>query len=58
VLGGVAPGVWRAADAASLDDLVAAAIAAYGPPDGADPLAAVSEVVGELEAVGLLEWRR
>jgi hypothetical protein len=54
VLAGIAPEVWRAAAAASVDELSAAAVAAYGEPDGTEAPAAVSAVIDELVGEGLL----
>lgn len=54
VLGGIAPAVWRAADGATLGQLVRAAIAAYDEPDGFDATAAVLVAVGQLLDAGLL----
>ena len=54
VLGGIAPAVWRAADAATLTQLVDAAVAAYDEPDGSDARAAVLVAVGQLLDAGLL----
>ena len=53
VLAGVAPALWRAADAASVADLTAAAIAAYGPPGG-DAAALVEAAADELVEAGVL----
>ena len=53
VLAGVAPALWRAADAASAADLTAAAVAAYGPPGG-DAAALVEAAADELVETGLL----
>jgi hypothetical protein len=57
VLAGVAPAVWRGAEAASVSDLTAAAIAAYGQPDG-DATAIVEAALDELVAAGLLSTDR
>jgi len=46
--------VTRAAQPTSLDDLAAALVAAFGEPDGADPLAATEQVVTELVGRGVL----
>ncbi len=54
VLGGIAPAVWRAADHATLAELVAAAVDAYGEPDGVDAGPAVLMAVGQLMDAGLL----
>ncbi|MDT0185132.1 hypothetical protein Q9S36_33615 [Microbacterium sp. ARD31] len=54
VLAGIAPAVWRAADGASLDELAAAAVAAYGTPPGPDAAPAVLVAVGALLDAGLL----
>jgi hypothetical protein len=54
VLAGVGPAIWRAADAATLDELVDAAIAAHGPPRGDEPVPAVLDVVAQLLDVGAL----
>jgi hypothetical protein len=53
VLAGVAPALWRTADAASSSDLTAAAIAAYGAPAG-DAGALVEAAADELVHAGLL----
>jgi hypothetical protein len=53
VLAGVAPALWRAADAASGADLTAAAVAAYGTP-GRDASALVEAAADELVEAGLL----
>jgi hypothetical protein len=53
VLGGVAPAVWRAAAAASAADLTAAAITAYGSPDG-DAGAHVEAAAAALVEAGVL----
>jgi hypothetical protein len=53
VLAGVAPALWRAADAASAADLTAAAVAAYGPPGG-DADALVEAAADALVETGLL----
>jgi hypothetical protein len=53
VLAGVAPAIWRAADAASLVDLTAAAVATYGQPVGeAEPI--VEAAAEDLVAAGIL----
>ena len=57
VLGGVAPAVWRVADAASVSELTAAAIAVYGQPD-ADPTAMVQAAADELVGAGVLSTDR
>lgn len=54
VLGGIAPAVWRAADDATLAQLVDAAVAAYGEPAGFDATPAVLVAVGQLLDAGLL----
>jgi hypothetical protein len=54
LLGGIAPALWSAADGASRADLVAAAVARHGRPDGVDVEAAVDAAVAELESVGLV----
>jgi energy-coupling factor transporter ATP-binding protein EcfA2 len=54
LLGGIAPAVWRAADGATLEQLTAAAIAAYDEPEGFDAGAAVLVAVGQLLDAGLL----
>lgn len=54
VLGGIAPAVWRAADGATLSQLVHAAVAAYDEPEGFDARAAVLVAVGQLLDAGLL----
>lgn len=54
VLAGTAPALWRAADAASLDDLVAAVIDEHGAPEGMDAAAIVSAAVEELVQEGVL----
>ena len=53
VLAGVAPAIWRAADAASVHDLTAAATDAFGVPDG-DAGALVGAAVDELVDAGVL----
>ncbi|UYK39507.1 ATP-binding protein [Microbacterium terricola] len=57
VLAGVAPELWRAATGASLDELVAAAVDAYGTPEDKDAAAAVSAAVDELVTASVLEFR-
>ncbi|WP_298745189.1 hypothetical protein [uncultured Microbacterium sp.] len=57
VLSGIAPALWRAASGASRDDLIAAAIAAHGEPEGEDAGALVDAAIAELADVGLLDWR-
>jgi energy-coupling factor transporter ATP-binding protein EcfA2 len=54
VLGGIAPAVWRAAEKATLTQLVDAAVAAYDEPEGFDARAAVLVAVGQLLDAGLL----
>jgi len=57
VLAGVAPALWRAADAASVSDLTTAALAAYGRPEG-DPEELIEAALGELVAVGVIGTER
>lgn len=54
LLGGIAPALWRAASGASRDDLIAAAVAAHGEPEGQDASALVDAAVTELIEAGLL----
>lgn len=54
VIGGIAPAVWRAADGATLTQLVDAATTAYGVPEGFDATPAVLVAVGQLLDAGLL----
>ena len=54
MMGGVAPEIWRAASGVGFDDLVAAAVAAHGEPEGLDTHRAVAAAVQELLDVGLL----
>jgi len=56
VIGGIAPVLWRAADGATRDDLVAAAIEAFGDPDG-DPRSFVDAALAELADGDLVEQR-
>lgn len=58
VLAGVAPALWRAANGASVDRLVAAAIDAYGTPGSERDAATLVEVaLAQLVGAGLLEHR-
>ncbi len=62
VLAGIAPTLWRAASGATRDELVDAAVAAHGDPDGADAGGAVDAALAELAAAGILiaeepRWR-
>ncbi len=54
VLAGVAPAIWRRASRASLEELVAAAVEAYGPPDEVDARQIVASAVAELVEAGVL----
>ncbi|MCT9819061.1 PqqD family peptide modification chaperone [Microbacterium sp. W1N] len=54
VLGGIAPALWDAADDARIDDLVDAAVAHFGAPEGQDVRALVAQAVAELVEVGAL----
>lgn len=54
LLAGVAPALWRAADGVPMEALVAAAVEAYGRPEGVDVDAVVEAAVNDLIAVGLL----
>lgn len=57
MLAGIAPAIWRAADAATLDDLVAAVVAEHGTPGERDAAASVVSVVDTLRREGVLEER-
>ncbi|MFT3874814.1 MAG: hypothetical protein QM708_00045 [Propioniciclava sp.] len=61
LLSGIAPALWRAADGAPVDRLVAAAVDAYGEPDGGQALTIVKAAIDELLADGVLadepSWR-
>lgn len=62
VLAGIAPTLWCAASGATRDELVDAAVAAHGDPDGADAGGAVDAALAELAAAGILiaeepRWR-
>jgi len=57
VVAGVAPALWRAADGATLDDLIDAAVDAYGAPEGADTAFLVRAALDDLVAEGLIELR-
>lgn len=54
VIAGIAPAIWDAADGATRDDLVAAAVAAHGAPEGADPAPLVDAAIADLVEAGLL----
>lgn len=58
LVAGIGPALWRAADGASMDDLVSAAVAAYGAPAGVDVSAAVAVAVQELCAQSVLTTGR
>lgn len=58
VLAGVAPALWRAARGASVDQLVAAAVDAYGTPGSArDAAVLVGAALAQLVEAGLIEHR-
>lgn len=57
VLAGLGPVVWEAASGASLEQLVASVTAAHDVPQGVDVQAAISDVVEELLANGILQSR-
>lgn len=58
VLAGVAPALWRAANGASVDQLVAAAVDAYGTPGSErDAAALVGAALAQLVEAGLIEHR-
>lgn len=54
LLGGIAPALWRAASGTLRDDLIAAAVAAHGEPEGEDAGDLVDAAVAELVDAGLL----
>lgn len=54
VLAGLAPAIWRTAEGAALPELVDAALAAYGTPQGVSAHHAVLAAVGELMDGGLV----
>lgn len=54
LLGGIAPALWRAASGASRDDLVEAAVAAHGEPEGHDASSLVDAAIEGLVEAGLL----
>lgn len=55
MVGGIGPELWRAAaQPSSVDQLAAAAVAAYGAPDGTDALAVTREAIDELIAQEVL----
>lgn len=55
IIAGIAPAIWRAADGASFDDLVAAAVADHGDPDAADSATLVRAALDELIVAELIE---
>jgi len=57
VLAGIAPALWRAAEGASHEDLVTAAVAAHGEPEGQDAGALVDAALTGVADGGLLERR-
>lgn len=58
---GIGPELWRASDGVAADRLAAAAVAAYGEPEGLDLAAAVASAAAELVGEGVLAteptWR-
>lgn len=54
VLAGIAPTLWRAASGATRDDLIEAAVASHGEPEGVDASELVDSALVELSSVGLL----
>ncbi|WES62888.1 hypothetical protein P0L94_10495 [Microbacter sp. GSS18] len=54
VIAGVAPALWRAAEAATIDELVDVAVAVYGAPEAQHPRPSVLMVVAALMDAGLL----
>lgn len=57
-LDGIGPTLWFAADGASFDELVTAAVETYGPPEGGDARASVRQTLDALVDVGLLTGPR
>jgi hypothetical protein len=54
LLDGIGPTLWLAADGASFDELVTAAVETHGPPEGDDARASVQQTLDSLLDVGLL----
>ncbi|KQR89234.1 ATP-binding protein [Microbacterium sp. Leaf179] len=58
LLDGIGPTLWLAADGASFDELVTAAVDTHGPPEGDDARASVRQTLDSLLDVGLLTGPR
>lgn len=56
VIAGIAPALWRAAGASTIEQLTDAAVQAYGAPESGDAAAAVAAAAGDLVVEGVLSF--